>query len=179
MNYEVLYADPPWDYAGRTQQNGTSETGGAVTHYPTMSLEQLKALRVPDICAKNAALFLWTSSPHLPQAIALMEAWGFTYKTVAFCWDKQKINPGYYTMSQVELVLVGTKGLIPKPRGSRNERQFFSEKRTVHSKKPDEIRKRIFNMFPTQKKIELFARQASDGWDVFGNQVEGSIQLPA
>jgi N6-adenosine-specific RNA methylase IME4 len=178
MSYEVLYADPPWDYAGRTQQNGSAPSGGAADHYPTMTLADLKALKVSGITAKNAALFLWTSSPHLPQAIELMEAWGFTYKTVAFCWDKQKVNPGYYTMSQVELVLVGTKGLIPKPRGSRNERQFLSEKRTEHSKKPDEIRNRISDMFPDQKKIELFARARTEGWDVFGNQVEGSITLP-
>jgi N6-adenosine-specific RNA methylase IME4 len=102
-----------------------------------------------------------------------MKAWGFDYKTIAFVWDKQKTNPGYYTLSQVEICLVGKKGKFPTPRGSRKERQFLSEMRGVHSKKPDEIRQRITKMFPTQKKLELFARQTSDGWDVWGNEVDG------
>jgi N6-adenosine-specific RNA methylase IME4 len=106
-----------------------------------------------------------------------MKAWGFAYKTIAFVWDKQKVNPGYYTMSQCEICLVGKKGTIPAPRGTRNERQFLSEMRGRHSTKPDEIRKRIERMFPTQKKIELFARETVEGWDAWGNEVETSISL--
>jgi N6-adenosine-specific RNA methylase IME4 len=134
-------------------------------------------MKVKDICNPDCLLFLWTSSPHLPQAIELMESWGFKYMTIAFVWDKQKLNPGYYTMSQIEICLVGKRGKIPTPRGTRNERQFLSEMRTAHSKKPDEIRERIHKMFPTQKKLEMFARQPSPNFDVFGNQVENSINL--
>ena len=75
-----------------------------------------------------------------------MKAWGFEYKTVAFAWDKVNPNPGYYTLSQVELCLVGKRGMIPKPRGARNVRQFVSEKKTRHSGKPEEVRKRIEQM---------------------------------
>ena len=143
-----------------------------------MTLQQLKEMKVKEICEKDCLLFMWTSSPHLPQAIELMEAWDFKYVTIAFVWDKQKVNPGYYTMSQVEICIVGKRGKIPTQRGTRNERQFLSEKRTIHSKKPDEIRNRIHRMFPTQKKLEMFARQASPGFDVFGNQVDETILIP-
>lgn len=171
--YEVIYADPCWDYDGREQHNNETANKSVKHHYNTIKTETLKKLDVPSITAKNAVLFLWTSSPHLEQAIDLMKAWGFDYKTIAFVWEKQKTNPGYYTMSQCEVCLVGKKGKIPTPRGSRNERQFLSEMRGRHSAKPTEIRKRIERMFPTQKKLELFAREKNEGWDVFGNEVEG------
>lgn len=177
--FAVVYADPPWDYAGKTQHtDGEFKEGmSAIDHYPTMTLEKLKALKVADICERDAVLFLWTSSPHLPQAIEVMKAWGFDYKTVAFVWEKQKTNPGYYTLSGCEICLVGKRGKFPQPRGSRKERQFLSEMRRAHSQKPDEIRARIGRMFPSQKKIELFAREASEGWSVWGNQVQSSITL--
>lgn len=176
--YSVIYADPPWDYAGQKQHNTIDTNKSAIDHYNTMTLKELKEMKVKEICEKDCLLFLWTSSPHLPQAIELMEAWGFKYMTIAFVWEKHKVNPGYYTMSQVEICIVGKKGKIPTPRGTRNERQFLSEKRTIHSKKPDEIRNRIHRMFPTQKKLEMFARQASQDFDVFGNQVAETILIP-
>jgi N6-adenosine-specific RNA methylase IME4 len=175
--YEVLYADPCWDYDGREQHNTKTANKSVKHHYDTLTTETLKTLTVESITAPNAVLFLWTSSPHLDQAIDLMKAWGFAYKTIAFVWDKQKVNPGYYTMSQCEVCLVGKKGTIPTPRGTRNERQFLSQMRGRHSAKPDEIRKRIERMFPTQKKLELFAREKVEGWDAWGNEVESSISL--
>jgi N6-adenosine-specific RNA methylase IME4 len=172
--YSIVYADPPWDYAGRVQHNTQEGNKSAIHHYPTLTLDALKKLRITDLCEPNCLLFLWTSSPHLPQAIELMIHWGFEYKTVAFVWEKQRKNPGYYTMSQCELCLVGKRGTIPSPRGSRKECQFFSEMRTLHSKKPDEIRNRIARMFPTQKKVELFARQEYEGWDSWGNEISST-----
>jgi N6-adenosine-specific RNA methylase IME4 len=142
-----------------------------------MKLAALKQLKVQDITAPDALLFLWTSSPHLDQAIELMKAWGFAYTTIAFVWDKQKTNPSYYTLSQVEVCLVGKRGKIPTPRGSRKERQFISELRGVHSKKPDEVRNRITRMFPTQRKLEMFARTAADGWSVWGNEVVSDVVI--
>jgi len=174
--FSIIYADPPWDYDGRQQHGKKEENKSVVDHYNTMTLKQLKELKVPSICDADCLLFLWTSSPHLPQALELMEAWGFDYKTIAFVWEKQKTNPGYYTMSQCELCLVGKKGSIPKPRGTRNEKQFISEMRGKHSEKPQEIRLRIQRMFPTQKKVELFARVASVGWAVWGNEVENTLE---
>ena len=111
---------------------------------------------------------MWVTNPHLDQGIELLKSWGFKYATVAFVWDKQRVNPGFYTMSQCELCLVGKKGKIPQPRGARNVRQLVSSMRTKHSTKPAEVRTKIDLMFPTQNKIELFARQAASGWDRWG-----------
>ena len=179
MPYSILYADPPWDYGGKTQHtSGAFKEGkSAVDHYQTLPLPALKALKVGALAAPDSLLFLWTSSPHLPQALELMAAWGFVYKTVAFVWHKQKTNPGYYTLSSCELCLVGKRGTIPSPRGSRKEHQFLSELRGVHSAKPAEVRDRICRMFPTQKKVELFARQKTAGWDVWGNEIESDVAL--
>ena len=129
------------------------------------------------MCDEDCLLFMWATSPHLDQAIELLKAWGFSWATVGFVWDKQKVNPGFYTMSQVELCLIGKRGKIPKPRGARNIRQLVSEMRGKHSAKPAEVRKRIEEMFPEQNKIELFAREAPEGWDVHGNEVESDIVL--
>lgn len=177
--YSIIYADPPWDYKGQTQHNGKGgdSTGGALVHYPTMTLKQLKKLDVESIAEDDCLLFMWATSPHLDQAIELMKAWGFSWATIAFVWDKQRVNPGFYTMSQCELCLVGKRGRIPKPRGSRNERQLVSVMRTKHSEKPDEVRRSIERMFPSQKKIELFARKKYRNWDVFGNQVNSDTIL--
>lgn len=175
--YSIIYADPAWDYDNRIQHNGKETTGSAIYHYPTMKLDEMKALNIKSICEKDCLLFMWSSSPHLPQAIELMQSWGFEYKTIAFVWDKQRVNPGYYTMSQVEICLVGKKGKIPSPRGARNIKQFLSQMRGRHSEKPSEIRDRIVQMFPTQRKVELFARQEVPGWSRWGNEVESNIEL--
>ena len=142
-----------------------------------MTLKDLKALDVKSISDKNCMLFLWVVSPMLKEGIEVMEAWGFKYATIAFIWHKQRTNPGHYTMSECEICLVGKRGKIPNPRGSRNERQFLSELRTKHSKKPNEIRNRISKMFPEQTKIELFARQRHEGWDAWGNEVVSDVVL--
>ena len=176
MPYSIIYCDPPWDYAGREQHTSVKEVKSAKDHYPTMTLVALKKLNVKELADPDGCLlFMWSSSPHIPQALELMKAWGFEYKTLAFVWEKQKTNPGYYTLSQCEVCLVGKKGVIPSPRGSRKERQFLSEMRGRHSAKPAEIRDRITRMFPSHKKIELFAREVPDGWDAWGNDVVPKI----
>ena len=179
MKYEILYADPPWDYKGQRQHNGKGgkDTGGAIKHYPTMTLKELKKMDIGSICAENCLLFMWSSSPHLDQAISLMKAWGFSWATVGFVWDKQRVNPGFYTMSQCELCLIGKRGKIPKPRGARNIRQLVSELRGTHSTKPAEVRKRIELMFPTQNKVELFSRHVIAGWDAWGNEIQSNINI--
>jgi N6-adenosine-specific RNA methylase IME4 len=188
--YQILYADPCWDYKGQTQHAGikSSNTGGAIKHYETMTLKQLKELKpmIDNIADDDCLLFMWSSSPHLDQAIELMKAWGFQWATVGFVWDKQRVNPSFYSMSQIELCLIGKRkektvkgkrigGKIPQPRGARNVRQFVSEMRGRHSAKPNEVRLRIEQMFPTQNKIELFAREKVAGWDAWGNEIESDI----
>lgn len=176
--FSIIYADPPWDYKGQTQIGlGGVSSGGAKSHYSTLKLDDLKRLDISSLCEKDCLLFMWSSSPHLDQAIDLMRAWGFSWATVAFAWDKQRVNPGFYTMSQVELCLVGKRGKIPQPRGARNVRQLVSELRTKHSAKPLAVRQRIEEMFPTQAKIELFAREQAPGWSVWGDQVQSDVQI--
>ena len=171
--YSIIYADPPWDYKGQRQHNGKGgkETGGAEVHYPTVTLQDLKKLEISKIAATNCLLFMWTTSPHLDQAIELGKSWGFQWATVGFVWNKERVNPGFYTMSQCELCLVFKKGKIPNPRGKRNIRQYLSIRRENHSSKPSEVRERINEMFPAQEKIELFSREMLNGkWTVWGNE---------
>ena len=173
--YDIVYADPPWDYKGQLQHAGagSADTGGAARHYPTIALDGLKRLEVAPIAADDSLLFLWSTSPHLDQAIELGKAWGFAWATVAFVWDKVRVNPGFYTMSQCELCLVFKRGRIPAPRGARNVRQLVSSRRGPHSAKPPEVRERIEAMFPRQRRLELFARAATPGWDSWGLDAAG------
>ena len=174
--YEIIYADCPWDYKGQLQHAGpgSGDTGGAERHYETVKLNDLKALDVPSICAADCLLFMWATNPHLDQAIDLMKHWGFAWATVGFVWNKGRTNPGYYTLSQCELCLIGKRGKIPQPRGSRKVRQLIEEPRGSHSEKPVNVRRRITQMFPKQTKIELFATSRAHGWDSWGHGVENS-----
>jgi N6-adenosine-specific RNA methylase IME4 len=176
--YQIIYADPPWQYKSKECLSKTSILNGKLnTHYPTMTMKDIKELLVGGVADDNCLLFLWVVSPMLDDCIDVLKSWGFKYSTIGFVWYKQKTNPGSYTMSECEICLIGKKGSIPTPRGARNIRQFLSEKKTKHSSKPLEIKDRITQMFPTQNKLELFAREKTDGWDVWGNEVESDIQL--
>ena len=171
--FSVIYADPPWDYRGQLQHAGvgSGDTGGAARHYPTVRLSDLKKLKVASIADDDCLLFMWATNPHLDQAVELGKAWGFKWATVAFVWDKVRVNPGFYTLSQCELCLVFKRGRIPMPRGARNVRQMVRSERGPHSQKPEEVRRRIEEMFPSQSKIELFARTKSAGWSSWGLEI--------
>ncbi len=172
--YEIIYADPPWKYHTYSEKG---QGRGAEQHYPTMSLEEIKALPVPKICKKDAVLLLWVTSPCLLQGIELLSAWGFSYKTVAFTWMKQCkksdnlfTGMGYYTRANAEYCLLGTRGK-PLPRVSHSVSSAVLSHIERHSKKPDEVRKRITDLFGDRPRIELFAREFGDGWDCWGNEV--------
>jgi len=181
--YDVIYADPPWDYGGKLQFDKSSKSADKIDlgknifissanfKYPTVKTKDLKKIPVYEIAKDDCLLFMWVTNPHLAQGIELGKAWGFEYKTVAFVWDKMVHNPGQYTMSYCELCLVFKRGRIPKPRGARNVKQLIHSPRTKHSEKPVQVLKGIEKMFPTQEKIELFARNKPDGWDVWGLDV--------
>lgn len=184
--YNIIYADPPWSYGDKRTgkgKNNPNGAGGAEKHYKTLSFEELSKLPVKDISDDNCMLFMWATSPQLPVAINLTEEWGFTYKTVAFVWVKMKTDMseprgdgiGSYTLSNAEYVLVATKGKYW--RNDATARQILLAPKDVHSKKPDEIRKRIEKLAGYLPRIELFARQKTEGWDVWGNEVESDIDL--
>ncbi len=173
--FDILYADPPWDYKGQLQHNGGGgrDTGGAIRHYPTVTSEKMAEWKVGErLAMPDALLFMWATNPHLDQAIDLGKAWGFSWSTVAFVWNKMKVNPGFYTMSQYELCLVFKRGKIPGNRGSRAVRQNVEVMRGKHSEKPDEVRRRIDEMFPHAKKLEMFARKKTDGWHAWGLEID-------
>jgi N6-adenosine-specific RNA methylase IME4 len=181
--YDIIYADPPWDYGGKMQfdKSGKKEVNinwnnnifisAANFKYPTLKTEEMMKIPINEIAKDDCLLFMWVTNPHLSQGIELGKAWGFAYKTVAFVWDKMNHNPGQYTLSYCELCLVFKRGKIPKPRGARNIKQLVREPRGEHSEKPLEVLKGIEQMFPTQERIELFARHKPEGWDVWGLDV--------
>lgn len=170
--YNIIYADPPWSYNDKMHGHSFS-----LDHeYRTMSLEWIKNLNVQSIADKDCILFLWAVSPQLPEALEVMKAWGFKFKTVAFCWSKTTksgklvANLGKWTMGNVELCLLGIKGQPNKFRIDKTVKQLVIAERTRHSKKPDEVRDRIVQGFGNIPRIELFARQYADGWDCWGDE---------
>ena len=156
--------------------------GVAENHYPTMKLSDICALPVGDLADEDCVLFLWATYPNLREALAVIKAWGFQYKTVAFTWVKRnKKSPGFFlglgfwTRSNAEICLLATKGK-PK-RVSKSVRQVIDTPIERHSKKPDEARNRIVELMGDVPRIELFARERTDGWDVYGNEIESDIIL--
>jgi len=181
--FDIIYADPPWHYNGKLQYDKSSKSieeidvsrkifiSTADFKYPTLKTSELMKIPIHEIAKDDCLLFMWTTNPHLVQAIQLGEAWGFEYKTVAFVWDKMNHNPGQYTLSNCELCLLFKRGRIPKPRGARNIQQLVRVPRKKHSEKPIEVIQAIEKMFPTQDRIELFARRKTRGWSVWGIDV--------
>jgi N6-adenosine-specific RNA methylase IME4 len=168
MKYDIIIADPPWQYDGKT-----CVATKADDHYSVTKSKHFHDIDLTSIAKDDTLLFMWCSGPVLKQAIELMEAWGWTYKQTAFVWDKQRVVPGSYTVTGCEFVIVGKRGKIPQPRGSRNNRQLVSELRSkVHSQKPEAIQDAIDQMFPTQDKLELFARRHRKGWTCTGNELD-------
>ena len=184
--YQIIYADPPWKY-NTSQHNGAggTSTGGAHTHYQVMEDIEICKLPIKDLADKNCLLFMWATGPKLDIAFDVGKSWGFKYCTIGFIWDKKRDNPGAYTMSRCELVLIFKKGKIPLPRGSRNIKQLVSIHRDKHSSKPPQVRKAIVELCGDKPRIELFTRkphklfedESFDGWDVWGNEVKSDIEL--
>ena len=180
--YQIIYADPPWKYNSRANYK-TRFRGGAFGHYPLMSMADIYKLPVEKLVGENAILFLWVTFPYLKEQLQVFDRWGFKYKTVAFTWIKLNsknrkpfFGVGYYSKSNAEVCLLGTRGKVLKPKTNKVSSVILSPRR-LHSQKPDEARQRIEQMYPNLSKIELFARQKSKGWDVWGNEVESDIDL--
>jgi len=185
--YQIIYADPPWGHDDKMATHSFTR----LHHYSTMPTEEICKLPVKNISDKDCVLFLWAVSPMMEDALAVMSAWGFKYKTIAFCWSKIGSdgawihNLGRWTMGNIELCLLGVKG---KPhREKKNVKQLVVAIRTVHSKKPDIIRESIVELMGDLPRVELFARgernkdlflhNRYDGWDCWGNEVESDIEL--
>lgn len=164
--YPVIYADPPWRY--ENPPIGASNRS-IENHYPTMTLEELCALPVADMAADNAMLYMWATAPKLPECLAVVEAWGFTYRT-HMVWDKVKIGMGYHARNQHELLLICKRGEIPPPQAGTQPPSIYQEARGAHSAKPHFFYEMIEAAYPGLPKVELFCRTPRDGWAVWGNQ---------
>ena len=160
--YRVIYADPPWGY---NDKQDTAKLGGAEKYYHTMALDDICAIQVPT--EKNAVLFLWATSPLLPEALAVITDWGFTYKS-SFIWDKVSHAMGHYNSVRHEFLLIAVKGSCT-PDVKKLYDSVVSIERTEHSRKPAYFRELIDELYPIGERIELFAREAPDGWDVWGD----------
>ncbi len=182
--YQIIYADPPWQYKQFSKDKGISKAFGSVlSHYPTMTIEQLCKLPVRNLADKKCILFMWVTMPNLDRAFEVINAWGFKYKTCAYTWVK--LNPkgvgiysglGHWTNGNAELCLLSTKKDYPR-RIVKNSKQIQMYPRGNHSVKPYQIRNEIVRFIGDLPRIELFARQKTKGWDVWGNEVKSDIKL--
>ena len=177
--YQVIYADPPWRYSA---YSGRAK-GSAESHSPTMDPAALRALPVGALAHEDCALFLWVTMPCLQEGLLLLEAWGFSYKTGAFVWVKQNrradslfMGLGSWTRSNAELCLLAVRGR-PRRRDA-GVRQIILSHVGEHSRKPEAARERILQLMGDVPRIELFARERAEGWDVWGNEVESDISMP-
>lgn len=174
--YKVLVADPPWRFQAWSHRG---EGKGASQHYPCMSLDDICALPVASIAAPDAALFLWVVQPMLPEALRVLESWSFSFRTVAFCWvkmrkgwdgkthERPRLGLGYHTRSGMEQCWLAIRGKGYKRKAQGIEQVVFAPLRE-HSRKPDEVMRRIDALVGDVPKVELFAREARGGWATWG-----------
>lgn len=176
--YKIIYADPPWSFNFQKRNGLSDEAKGNL--YPTMKGKDIVSLPIGALAENDCVLFLWIMNSELQLALDCIKEWGFKYKTVAFTWVKTTKNTyhfggGNWTRSNPELCLIATKGNIK--RKSASVRNLVISSLREHSRKPDEIRTSIIELVGDLPRIELFAREKTPGWDVWGNEVESDIKL--
>ncbi len=162
--YGVIYADPPWRFETHSE-NGMDRS--ADNHYPTMSMFELMTLDVP--AADDCVIFMWATVPMMPEALDLLDTWGFEYKS-HICWIKDRQGTGYWTRNKHELLLIGTKGKVPAPAMGTQPPSVIELPLGRHSEKPAFFADMISTLYPTTPKKEMFARIGRMGWDVIGNE---------
>jgi N6-adenosine-specific RNA methylase IME4 len=172
VRYGVIYADPPWRFRTWSESN---QKKAAKNHYDLMELADIKKLPVQDMAADDCVLLMWACNPMIPQALEVIEAWGFKYKTVAFTWAKQSttgskwhMGLGYWTRQNTEQCFLATRG---KPKALAHDiRQLVISPRREHSRKP-ELHQHIERL-SVGPYLEMFARTTVDGWDQYGNECD-------
>ena len=193
--YQIIYADPPWSYWAWSEDKKLAQ-GIAKRHYATMRVEDICALPIKNIIDENCKLFLWATPPCLSEALQVISAWGFDYKTIVFAWVKTNkrqvlgqssfLPPdiidrfygiGHWTASNIELCLGAMTPNGALNREDKSISQIVLAPRREHSRKPDEVRDKIVRLCGDLPRIELFARRKVDGWDCWGNEVESDIEL--
>lgn len=207
MKYDDILIDAPWRWRNWTSSARAvkgEKWGRAMgrPEYDCMNQDDLCALPVGDLAAKDCALFSWATFPKLPEALETMNAWGFTFTTCAFVWVKLTPNAllnmprlwathgasirfleklchfglGYYTHGCVEICLLGKKG-HPR-RADKSVSQLIFAPRGAHSAKPAITRRKIEQLMgPGRRRIELFARERAEGWSAIGNEIEDGLDI--
>lgn len=181
--YSIIYADPPWFYNDR-RNKGTRFCGGALHHYPVLKTPQICGIPVDKWASQDSVLLLWATWPNLHEALKVISAWGFTYKTLGFIWVKTNrksgepfFGIGYYTKSNSEPCLLATRGNPIKPLTNGISQileapgSLLVAPRGAHSEKPALARDRIVELFGDLPRLEMFARQRAPGWDAWGNEI--------
>ena len=163
--FSTIYADPPWQYGNQATRASTDN------HYQTMTLEAMEALPIEGLCAKDAHLHMWTTNGFLFDAKRIIEAWGFTYKS-CLVWVKPQMGIGNYWRVSHEFLLFGIRGKCPFR--DHSAMSWIEHRRTKHSAKPGIVRDLIEKVSPAPY-LELFARVASPGWTVWGNEIERDL----
>ena len=190
--YNIIYADPAWNYNSRMALGKGAAKSSAEDYYNVMSINDIMDLPIKELSDKDCILFIWVTMPKLNEVFKVIDAWGFEYKTCGFVWVKRNkvfseernkkrngiddfMGQGRWVRQNAELCLIATKGK-PK-RISAKVRQIIYQPIQEHSQKPNEVRERIVELIGDLPRIELFARQKTEGWDVWGNEVESSVAL--
>jgi N6-adenosine-specific RNA methylase IME4 len=175
--FRLIVADPPYHFDTRSQKGqGKSPS----THYETMNVHRICRLPIREIAAPDAGLAMWVYGPRLPDAIKIMQAWGFDYKSELLTWikltktGKPAFGTGYTTRKNTEALIYGTRGKGLKVL-DHGVRQTLFAKRREHSRKPDEAAEALERLFGSVPRIELFARQRRAGWEVWGNELPPNI----
>lgn len=170
--YRVIYIDPPWTFKSWSSKG---DGKNANQHYDCMSIEDIENLPVYDLADKDCVLWCWMTDPLLPKQLNVVQKWGFKYVTMGFVWIKLNkksptpfVGTGYYTRANPEYCIIATKGKPGLPL-VRNISKVVMSPIREHSRKPDIIRENIAKMYEGPR-LEMFARQQTEGWDVWGNE---------
>jgi len=181
--YQIIYADPPWKYR-QGKSMGTNFQGAADSQYECMDYLDICKLPIKEITDNKCLLFIWATFPQIKEGLEVINSWGFQYKTVAFTWIKTNVkntNPffgiGYYTKSNAEVCLLGTKGNAHSLVKDNTISSIVITPKRKHSSKPPEVRDKIVQLVGDVPRIELFARQKTEGWDAWGNEVVSDINF--
>lgn len=167
QRFGVIYADPPWRFEPRNRETGMDRA--ADNHYPTMPTAEIAALDVLSRAAADCVLFLWATAPMLPEALEVMKAWGFEYRSNQV-WLKTRLGTGYWARSLHEHLLIGTRGRVPAPAPGAQPCSVVELPAGAHSAKPEWFRETIERLYPSLPRLELFARTARPGWTVWGKE---------
>ena len=172
--YQIIYADPPWDVKRGPDWNSNGPS--KPLPYPTMSIDQIKSLPIKEIADTKCHLYLWTINKYIRESYDVANAWGFNVSCMlTWCKPRHGIGIGGTFIQTTEYILFCRKGTLTAQK--RIDTTWFEHKRLSHSEKPEMFRNMIVEVSGNLPRVELFARQKTEGWDVWGNEVESDIDL--